>query len=272
MPSFRVVSFNIRCATADDAQNNWIHRRELFFRAIGRLDPDILGTQEAVASQADELRQRMPDYGFVGAGRDDGRRGGEFCPILYRRQRFALVDHGHFWLSHTPDVPGSIGWDAALTRLATWIRLRDRLHEEPELLVLNTHWDHVGQLARLESAKLIRRKLADLGGASTQLPGIIAGDFNVEEDSPAGRLLAEGLIDSYRAVHPEPKRDEATWHAFSGRTDGSRIDFIFHTPHFQTIDAGIDRWHENGRYPSDHYPVVATVKWKEPPMNSDPRR
>src|SRR4051812_39236316 len=150
----RVMSFNVRYGTAPDGEDHWTKRRELFFGTIKSHDPDLLGTQEVLASQADELRERMPDYTFVGVGRDDGKRAGEFAAIQFRTSRFELLDKGFFWVSDSPDVRGSLGWDAALARVAPWVKLPDRLDSSRELLYLNTHWDHKGIQAHVESARL----------------------------------------------------------------------------------------------------------------------
>ena len=125
----RVMCFNLRYGTADDGDNRWECRKDLIPRAIRSFDPDLLGVQEALRFQADELRAALPDYGFVGAGRDDGRDAGEFCAIFFRRSRFEQLDAGHFWLSESPDRPGSKGWDADLPRVVSWVRLRDLLDE-----------------------------------------------------------------------------------------------------------------------------------------------
>jgi len=125
-PELRVMSFNIRCATAPDGPNVWANRRELFVQTVREFDPDIFGSQEVVGVQAPELREPFADFTFVGVGRNDGKESGEMSPILFRSKRFEMVASGHFWLSETPEVPGSKSWDAAITRIATWVRLRDR--------------------------------------------------------------------------------------------------------------------------------------------------
>lgn len=260
--ALRVMSFNIRYGTAPDGENHWEKRRELLFDNITRFDPDLLGVQEAIADQIDELQQKLPEHEFIGVGRDDGKRKGEFSGIYFRKDRFEQIDGGHFWLSPTPDQPGSKGWDAAITRMATWVRLRDQQRPDAEpLLVLNTHWDHMGAEARLESAKLIRSKLRELHPKG---PAIVMGDMNAREDDPPYAEIvreAEGgkLIDSYRSAHPNRQTDEATYHGFQGGRAGSRIDFIFHTPDLKTLEAAIDRTEKEGRYPSDHYAVTAVL-------------
>lgn len=259
----RVMSFNIRYGTADDGEDRWERRRELLFTTVEAFKPDLLGTQEVLAFQADELRKRLKGYGFVGAGRDDGKDKGEMTPIYFRADRFEKLDEGHFWLSATPEEPGSKGWDAALPRVASWVKLRDKATKR-EFYVFNTHFDHRGREARLESAKLLRKRLAALPGAP---PVVATGDFNSGEGSEPYKALAGGtgpkLTDAYRAVHPARATDEGTAHGFKGGRTGARIDWVLHTEHFAATGAGIDHTSAGGRYPSDHYPVTAVLRWHE---------
>ncbi len=263
-PSLHVMTFNLRYATAADGQNAWLHRKPLVAKTILGFEPDLLGTQEVLATQADFLVEQLPGYSFFGVGRDDGKRGGEFSPVLVNRSRFETVDSGTFWLSETPDRPGSKSWDSALPRVATWVKLRDHAAANRELCYLNTHWDHRGKQARRESAKLTRRWLAK---HAQGLPTIVTGDLNVTEDHEAYKtLVAEKpgearLLDVYRQVHPETGRDEATFHNFTGNRQGRRIDFIFASPEFTASEAHIVTAHQEGLYPSDHFPVTAVLFW-----------
>jgi endonuclease/exonuclease/phosphatase family metal-dependent hydrolase len=261
-PELRVMSFNVRYGSANDGEDRWEKRRELFFHTIEAFRPDLLGGQEVLAFQADEMRKRLDGHGYVGAGRDDGKEKGEMTPIHFRTDRFEKLDEGHFWLSEEPDRPGSRGWDAALPRIASWVKLRDR-EAKREFYFFNTHFDHRGQKARLESARLLRKRIEAL---PKDTPVIVTGDFNAGEGSEPYRALVGGenpkLIDSYRAVHPERAKDEGTFHGFKGTRTGARIDWIFHTEHFTPTAAAIDHTSQDGRYPSDHYPVTAVLRWK----------
>ena len=156
--SLTVMSFNVRYGTADDGDDAWPHRRGHVVATITAAGPDLLGTQECLAFQREELAAALPAFAVIGVGRDDGNEAGEMCASFYRRDRFDLLDHGTFWLSETPDEVASRGWDAALPRIATWLRLRDRPSGR-ELLWLNTHFDHRGAEARLESLTLLHRWL-----------------------------------------------------------------------------------------------------------------
>jgi endonuclease/exonuclease/phosphatase family metal-dependent hydrolase len=259
----RVMTFNLRYATAADGANSWKHRKEILLETIRQFGPHLLGTQEMLALQGDYLTENLPGYKLVGVGRDDGQRQGEFSAILFQQERFELVDSGTFWLSETPDKVGSKSWDSSLPRIATWVRLRDRNNEGREMCYLNTHWDHRGNQARVESGKIIRGWLAQ---HAAQVPAVVTGDLNVTDDHPGYRALvaADGppplLHDVFRQAHPAAGPDEATFHNFAGSRKGRRIDFILATPELMAVDAAIDHTNRDGRYPSDHYPVTAVLR------------
>jgi endonuclease/exonuclease/phosphatase family metal-dependent hydrolase len=261
------MSLNVRLGVADDGENSWEHRQALLARTVQAFDPDLLGTQETWPFQARYLLEQLPGREYVGWPRQPGNeRDGEECGILFRRSRFERLDAGQFWLSTTPDVPASRSWDSSLPRVATWVRLRDRL-TGAELVFVNTHFDHRGEVARLESARLLRSRLPELAPSGRW---ILTGDFNCGEDSPPYRaLLGEGegdltAVDSYRVAHPTRREGEGTFGAFEGRRTGARIDWVLHGSAFETLSATIDRTEEAGRYPSDHYPVTATVRLRAP--------
>ncbi len=259
-PAIRVMSFNIRFGSADDGKNGWEHRRYLVLETIQMFGPDLLGAQEVLDFQAAFLRKNFEGYGFYGVGRDDGKAKGEMVPVFYRLDRFELLDAGHFWLSETPKLAGSRGWDASLPRMVSWVILRDRKGKGRRFVFANTHFDHRGSRARLESAKLIGR-----WAESVEMPLILAGDFNAGEGSDPYEVLtrADGLavfVDSYRVVHSEKSPSEGTFSVWIGRREGSRIDWILHSADFLTLNASINYTNEEGRYPSDHYPVQAILR------------
>jgi endonuclease/exonuclease/phosphatase family metal-dependent hydrolase len=268
-PAVRVMSFNIRYGTAKDGEDRWEKRQDLLVGTIRAYDPDLLGMQEVLATQADFLREKLPGYGFCGAGRDDGKRAGEYSPIMFRKDRFDLLDSGQWWLSPTPDKVASKGWDAALPRIVTWAKLKDR-KAGVDVLMFNTHWDHVGNVARVESGKLMRKlmvkKHEEAGG---DLPVIVTGDFNSTEETPQYHTLTASddvgvrLTDAYRETHPQRKADEASFHAFKGTREGLRIDWILHSPEWVATGAAIDHTQKDGHYPSDHYPVTAELELKK---------
>lgn len=270
LASLRLMSFNIRYATAPDGENAWEHRRDLLLETIEAANPDLLGTQECLQVQAEFLRAGLPGMGFVGVGRDDGRQAGEMCAIFYRAERFEKLDEGHFWLSETPEAAGSKSWDAALTRIASWVRLRDRANGRA-FVFIDTHFDHEGAVARRESAGLLARKAQEIAG---DLPVLLTGDFNADADpladGPYRILLGVGgpagpesmrFADTYRTAHPRREKGEGTFCAFTGDTSGARIDWILASIGWKQLEASIDRTQRAGRYPSDHFPVTAVVAW-----------
>lgn len=262
----RVMSYNIRYGTANDGINHWQHRRDHLIETISNFTPDLLGTQETLVDQRDFLLRELRDFEAVGVGREDGREAGEMAALFYRRDRFEALDSGHFWLSEKPDQVGSKGWDAALPRIATWVKLRDRRQPEAlPILFLNTHFDHRGERARAESASLVRAQMERLGA---DCRWIVTGDFNADPAAPAYRNLfgdpesgSGRLIDTLRAYRPMAAPDEGTFSGFDpAQTGGSRIDWIGCSEAFDVRLAGIDRDAFEGRTPSDHFPVTAVLR------------
>jgi len=262
----RAMTFNVRYATADDGDNGWARRHDLVERTIRRFSPDVLATQEGVDFQLRDLHGQLGDYALVGAGRDDGQQQGEFVAIFFRHSRFSLVKQGHFWLSETPETPGSRGWDGRQPRMVTWCALRDAEAPRELLHVFNTHFDFRGEIARRESARLLRYHVVSLG---LERPIIVMGDFNCGEDDLPYRTLLGGedeasaantLVDAYRSRHLRNGQSEATRHDFGRQTTGARMDWILHSRRLETLRADIDRTAYDGRFPSDHYPVTAVLR------------
>jgi endonuclease/exonuclease/phosphatase family metal-dependent hydrolase len=262
----RVMTFNVRYGTANDGENHWDKRKAFLVETIETFGPDLLGTQETLGFQRDYLAEHLRDYGVLGVGRDDGKERGEMMALYYKKDRFTQLDEGHFWLSESPQTPGSKSWDSSLPRMATWVKLQDRKNQSsPPILYLNTHFDHRGPQARLESAKLIRQQLVSLGKGCTI---IVTGDFNSGEGSPPYKALFADMdgqkspvIDCYRNFHPNREMNEGTATAFKATaTGGSRIDWIGCSREWQVIDAKIDRTEREGRTPSDHFPVEVVLR------------
>jgi endonuclease/exonuclease/phosphatase family metal-dependent hydrolase len=263
----RVMSFNIRYGTARDGENHWNRRRSFVVDTIKSFNPDLLGTQETLDFQRDFLAGELPAYDHLGVGRDDGAERGEMMALYYDRERFEKLDGGHFWLSDTPDKPGSKSWDSSLPRMVTWVKLRDRRDEAPRpITFFNTHFDHAGPTARLESAKLLRERVA---AAAKDSACIVTGDFNAGEASAPYRALFEPIdgsdspiADTFRKLH-KPADNEGTFSGFSAKsTGGERIDWIGATSDWEILSAGIDRTAIDGRTPSDHFPVNADLRRK----------
>ncbi|MFB6151939.1 MAG: endonuclease/exonuclease/phosphatase family protein [Haloarculaceae archaeon] len=206
----RVLSYNVRRDVAADGDYDWAGRRDAVVSTIRFHRPDVVGLQEPLAHQYDDLREALGAFTWVGTSREAGDRDGEFCPVGVRTDRFDRLGSGTFWLSETPDEPGSVGWDATYPRVVTWVRLRDR-HTGERLAYLNTHFDHEGERARPESARLLRDRVRTVADGATVAVG---GDFNCTPDGPAYAVLAGGAD-----ADPDPDPDAAAAPG-AGRTDG----------------------------------------------------
>lgn len=251
---FAVMTCNVRYGTAKDGPDAWPARREQLMARIVAQTPAVLGVQEALDFQLDFLQQHLPHHRRLGQGRDGGSRG-EHAALFIDTERFEILASGDFWLSPTPDVAGSVGWDAALTRICTWARLRE-LTTGRTLQVWNAHFDHRGALARLRSAELLGERVAASPG-----PHLVLGDFNTGERSePLAALRAKGLRDTFRDAHPD-QAAVGTFHAFRGGTDGEKIDYVLAGPGVATRSAAIlSEPGPNGRWPTDHHLVVASLE------------
>ena len=252
----RVMSFNIRYGTAEDDENRWEKRRDLVFEVFRRHQPDVVGVQEALRFQLDGIRAALAIYSEVGVGRDDGRSQGEYSAILYRRDRFEIVEQGTFWLSETPGVPGSKSWGAACPRICTWAAMKDRASGR-SFRVYNLHLDHVSQPSREQG---VAQVLSHIRERKSSDPAIITGDFNAgEENGVIAAVTAAGWVDSYRVRHPRAD-GVGTFHAWTGSRAGSKIDYVFIPPGIEVLEAEILHDQRDGRYPSDHFPVTARVR------------
>ncbi len=264
----RVMSFNIRYGTADDGENRWEQRKEFLAETIAKFNPDLLGTQETLGSQRDYLAEMLPAYEVLGVGRDDGKEKGEMMALYYKKERFKRIEGGHFWLSESPDKVGSKSWDSSLPRMVTWVKLTDlkNPHAAP-LAFFNTHFDHRGTTARLESARLLRKKIAEIGKGCAI---IFTGDFNSGEKSePYDALFAKAaeeespVVDTFRIKHPDATENEGTFSGFkSDAVKGARIDWIGASRDWEVMGAEIDRTTKGGRTPSDHFAVTAVLRQK----------
>ncbi len=254
-----VMTYNLRYASAQPP-NAWPDRRPLMRACIRELLPDLIGTQEGVYSQLKELAADLPEYEWLGLGRDGGSRG-EFMAIYYQRARFEPLEYDHFWLSDTPEVIGSTTWGHSNRRMVTWIRFKDRTTNQ-EFYLLNTHFDHQIQEAREKSAKLIRERVAKLNPA---LPIILTGDFNATAgDNPAYEVLVgDGYFADTWKTATERKGDP-TLNTFNGFKpavrDSQRIDWILTRGAVQTTAIQIIDFARDEQYPSDHFPLVVWLR------------
>lgn len=255
-----VMTFNVRYDNPGDGENAWPQRKERVAATIRFHEADIAGLQEVLQHQLSDLAGMLPEYGWLGVGRDDGKKAGEYAPIFYKKERFRVLDKGHFWLSQTPDVPGSMGWDAACTRIVTWAQFQDRI-SGASVYFLNTHFDHVGTKARTESAKLL---LKFINGKTGDQPVILCGDFNsLRSDSGYTVLTSagDGLTDAATICSTPIYGSTFTYNGFNTEIHpGQQIDFIF-VRNVAGVDRyGIisDRW--DGKFVSDHHAVLAGVE------------
>ena len=243
-----VLSFNVLC-------RDWAPRVPLVTDVIRAEAPDVFGLQEAHADWMDAVCAAFSDYDYVGIGRNDGKRDGEFSAVFYQKDRFTLLDSGHFWLSETPDVPGK-GWDAACIRICSWAKLEDKTNGK-RFAVMNTHLDHRGAVAAEQGMALILERAAQFG----DLPVLLTGDFNsFPESAPCRRAMDAGFADA-RAVAPV-RDDLYTFHNFGDPNDNAFqkiIDYIFvkNCKSVESFRVVTDR--PDGFLPSDHYPVFAAV-------------
>lgn len=262
----KIITWNVRCQNATDNARGcgWAVRRETLCAVLNEQAPDILATQEGYAPQIDDLRAALPDYEMAGVGRNDGAREGEFCAIFWRAQRYQLRSQSTRWLSQTPDEP-SFGWGAHCIRIVTKARLFDR-ETGREFEVWNAHFDHASELARLESARLLRRGIEALDA-----PAILCGDFNsAPEDEPLTAFTSDnGLRDARLHSAHEPTGPHATFCGFADFTDKveapiggdeARIDYILPDDNWHIESYAVLPTDEGARPASDHRPVVVELK------------
>jgi len=253
------MSFNLRYSTQADGENAWPQRKDDVVALIHEYQVDLLGVQEALPTQMQDLQQGLPGYASLGVGRDLDNQG-EFSAIFYSTVKFKLLDGDTFWLSKSPQTP-SKGWDAALNRVCTWGRFR-ALETGREFLIFNTHFDHVGHEARQQSAQLILDKITELN--PERLPLILSGDFNLtDQETPIG-MLSSAMQDSFHHSRDGHRGPTGTFQDF--KTDAralERIDYIFTTGFTVLAHAHLDdrRKSDPARYPSDHFPVVTRLQF-----------
>lgn len=256
----RVLTFNIRYGTADDGAHVWLARRSHVIATVRDHAPHLLGIQEALRFQLDELHAALPGYQEIGVGREDGRTAGEYAALLVDTLRFSIIGKGTFWLSDTPDVPGSMHWGNRITRVTTWARLVDRATDDT-VRVYNLHWDHESQPSRERSAQLLQQRIKADPGVGDAI--IVTGDFNSDETNPAFTTLVSTssvpLHDTFRARHPDATI-VGTFNSFRGDSTAGKIDAVLVGERWETIDAGIDRRRFGALWASDHFAVWATIK------------
>ncbi len=251
-----VMTYNLRYASPTGT-NAWPDRRPLVKETILSITPDLIGTQEGLHRQLLDVAEDLPGYQWTGIGRNDGKLASEFMAVFYRTNRLQPLATNHFWLSDTPEVPGSTTWGNKVRRMVTWLKFRD-LVTGREFYFFDTHFDHEVQVAREKSAELVRKRIAEL---DPQLPVLLVGDFN----APAGRnrafdiLVKDGFLSDSWSAAKERKNDGVnSYNGFAKPLwNGQRIDWILTRGDIRVDRSEIVMFERNGKYPSDHFPVVA---------------
>ncbi|MBK9255591.1 MAG: endonuclease/exonuclease/phosphatase family protein [Saprospiraceae bacterium] len=251
-----IMSFNIRLDNTDDGVNAWTHRKDKVADIITFYDTDICGMQEVLYNQIEDLKSLLSDWDYVGVGRDDGKKGGEFSPIFYNSKKFRIKNSGTFWLSESPGIP-SKSWDAALNRIVSWAHF-EAGRKMPEFFVFNTHFDHKGGIARKESADIVVRKVKEIAGS---LPAIIMGDMNARPEDLPIKILTTYFSDARTLCQSKVFGPESTFNGFGpSEIEGMRIDYIFlHTSEIQVKKFATFSHTWNGLFASDHHPVFAKL-------------
>lgn len=256
-----VMTFNIRLDHAGDSLNNWQYRKDNAAQMVRMNNIDILGTQEVLLNQLNDLKERLPEYNAIGVGREDGKEKGEFSSLFYKKDKFTEIESGNFWVSETPEVAGSKGWDASYLRVAAWAILKDK-ETGKQIFVMNTHLDNDGLIARKEGGNLLLKKAAELGKG---LPVILTGDFNDTPESDAIKNITDVnktnyLIDS-KTIATNISGTDWTFHDFGRLPVNERplLDYIFVSKQIKVSDYTVLPDTLNGTFVSDHKAVVAKL-------------
>ncbi len=255
----KISSFNIRMDTPNDGDDAWPNRKEMVKGIIRFHDLDIIGTQEGFKHQLDDILE-LPDYAYVGGGRDDGKDKGEHSAIIYRKDKYEVIENGDFWFSETPNIPGK-GWDATCcNRICSWAKFKV-IKTGKEFYVFNSHYDHQGQVARKNSSLLLLEKIKEIAG---DFPVFATGDFNATPDSEPIQTLSKSgfLLDSYMITKEPPYGTVGTFNSFQLNAPmKNRIDYIWVTSGIEVKKYGVLNDVHYGHFPSDHFPVVIEAKF-----------
>ncbi|AZQ61622.1 endonuclease/exonuclease/phosphatase family protein [Flammeovirga pectinis] len=256
--SINMMSFNIRMNTPNDGENAWPNRKDWVADVIKFNKVDILGTQEVLLGQLNDLKKSLPEMTAIGVGRDDGKEGGEFSSIFFNTHKFKLIDSGTFWLSETPEKP-SKGWDAALPRVCTWVKLKHKASKRT-LVVMNTHYDHMGAEARVQSSKLISKKAQEMA-ENGKVPVVLMGDLNSIPTS-AAVLELQGVFQDTRPLSLlAPLGPTGTFQAFDYNSDLiDQIDYIMVHGYFKVVRYAHITEARDHKFPSDHLPVFVELQ------------
>lgn len=260
--SYKMMTYNIRYDNPGDGENTWSKRKVFLSDQIAYNQPDVFGIQEGLYHQVQYLDSVFVDYAYLGVGRDDGKTKGEYSALFYNKQKLKVLKEGTFWLSKTPDKI-SVGWDAAMERICTYGLFENRTTKE-QFWVFNTHFDHIGDVARVNSATLILEKIAEFN--TNNLPVIVMGDFNLTPESEPIKLLSKSLNDSKLASTTKPFGPTGTFNAFEfNKPVLNRIDYIFTSKdQVEVLNYAVLSDSKDCKYPSDHLPVIITLNFIKP--------
>jgi endonuclease/exonuclease/phosphatase family metal-dependent hydrolase len=252
-----VMTYNIRNSNADHNQNSWANRKARLVALIRKVNPDILGTQEVLLNQLKYLKTSLNDYTSFGVGRNNGKHGGEHSALFFRKDKYEQLQGGNFWLSETPQIPGSKSWDAAITRICSWVELKEKA-TGTVFFVFNTHFDHKGKVARRNSAALLRKTIDSLAGNN---PVIVTGDFNLVPTDAGYTTMTDKT--SYRVPLSDSYTEGALPYTDCGfsasNTNCNRIDYIFYSPHYTKSSYTVHTDNNGTSYPSDHLTVSVVL-------------
>ncbi|EIJ39998.1 metal-dependent hydrolase [Galbibacter orientalis DSM 19592] len=256
----KVMTYNIKYDNPSDTANNWQSRKEFLISQLNFYAPDIFGTQEGLHNQLEDIQRELKNYKYIGIGRDQGDTKGEYSAIFYNTKKYEVENESTFWLSPMPEKP-SKGWDAALNRICTYATFKDK-ESGKEFLVFNTHFDHVGNVARLESSKLILKKMKELNPKN--LPVVLTGDFNLDSTSEGVVAIKKEMLDSHLEAGENAFGPDGTFNGFHfEKPVKNKIDFVFISKNdFSVLKSGILSDSKNLKYPSDHFPVIAYLDFK----------
>ena len=256
--NLKVMSFNVRLSVDSDKENSWNNRKTDVLKLIEYYHPDVMGVQEPVPQQMKDLKAGLPQYNFVGVGREDGKDKGEYSAIFYNIEKLKVVKSGTFWLSETPEVP-SKGWDAALPRICSYAQFKD-LKSGKQFWAFNVHFDHIGMVARVNSSKLILEKIKEFN--TKNLPVILTGDFNLPENTEPIQILSKNLDDTlYKTIAPH-YGPTYTWQDFdTNKIPEDRIDYIFVKGFKILTNRTINDRRDNLLYYSDHFRILSDIQF-----------
>jgi endonuclease/exonuclease/phosphatase family metal-dependent hydrolase len=260
----KVISLNIRYDNPEDSLNAWPRRIPVILNFFKNEKPDLIGLQEVLIQQYEFLDSVLTDYSSVGVGRTDGVKEGEMNPLFFKKERFDLIRSKTFWLSETPDVPGSMAWGASLPRIVSWVELSDKMTHE-HFYFFNTHFAHDSDSARILSSELLLIKVDSLAAG---FPFVITGDFNMLHSSKGYSILTDPyesvplLSDAYAVTEKRPVGPAYTFNGFSEKPSSGRVDYIFVRNGMEVLEHRIFIKKERGVYISDHWPVMSVVALK----------